>query len=527
MASQFKDPFLRRYERAEAKRRMWDELLRRAYSLALPNGENAEENTRGSRRDDEIYDGTAVLATKWRRAKLHGDLFPPFSEWAAFEPEGPVADADRKRFDDYASDAVDKFHAAINRSNFHLEVPLAIGDALISTGAILIQSGEPKDPLRFESVPISQYVPEEGPDGIIRNNFRKFRVPARDFEARWEDADIPDQVLSCMESDPDREFEVIECTVYDRKKSVYTYAVIMRDGEKRIVERTYKTSPWVVFRMDKATGETMGRGPVLDALADIGTANKVKELILKNASIDMAGMWQAEDDGVLNFNNIKLEPGVIIPHAAGSEGLQPLRTGTAFDLSQFIMNDLAAAIDMAIKGPSLPPMTDPARTAYELAERRADQLAVELPSSLRLLTELQYPLVMRCLAILSAPGMAGSPYYIPEFRSAEGVIRPRPVSPLAQAQRIAGSNTQLAVLAQVAQLDPQSVMALVRRLPWIYEHLKVNGFPANMLNDPAEVEEAQARAAQQQQAIAVASEVADKAIAAKGAGFDVEGAMQQ
>ena len=62
----------------------------------------------------------------------------------------------------------------------------------------------------------------------------------------------------------------------------------------------------------------------MKALPDIRTANKVVELILKNASIAVTGIWQAEDDGVLNPANIKLVPGTIIPKAVGSAGLTPL-----------------------------------------------------------------------------------------------------------------------------------------------------------------------------------------------------------
>ena len=40
-----------------------------------------------------------------------------------------------------------------------------------------------------------------------------------------------------------------------------------------------------IVRWLKAPGETYGRGPVAKALPDIRTANKVVELVLKNASI--------------------------------------------------------------------------------------------------------------------------------------------------------------------------------------------------------------------------------------------------
>ena len=50
----------------------------------------------------------------------------------------------------------------------------------------------------------------------------------------------------------------------------------------------------------------------MKCLPDIKTANKVVELILKNASIAVTGIWQADDDGVLNPANIELKPGATV-----------------------------------------------------------------------------------------------------------------------------------------------------------------------------------------------------------------------
>ncbi len=410
------DPVLRRFARAEAKCRMWDATLHYTYRLALPNQDDPDLSQRGAKRDVEIFDGTAIRAVKWKRAKLHSDLFPPFRHWTHFLPDSLDAeDMDEESSRDWAifvEAAERKFHRAIDRSNFHLEVPPALGDAMISTGALLIQEGTPEDPLRFEAVPVSQVIPEESSDATIRTVFRAFEVPGRDIAERWPDAKVPTDVARCIADNPDGEFRVVEATVWEPQQRRYDYAVYLPDGEHRLVERTYRTSPWVVFRMDKATGETMGRGPVLDARADIATANKTKELILKNASIAVTGIWQAEDDGVLNPANIKLVPGAIIPKAPGSEGLNPLEAPGRFDVSQLLLKDLQDGIDATIKGPSLPPVENGSRTAHEIGERRSDQMAVDVPMSLRLLSELDYPLVMRCLAILMSPSLAGSPYAI-------------------------------------------------------------------------------------------------------------------
>lgn len=488
-ANRFADPLLRRYARAEAKRRMWDGILHETYRLALPNQDDDGNHGQGAKRNSEIFDGTAIRAVKWKRAKLHGDLFPPFRHWTHFLPDSLDAD----EFDDdgsrawsaFVEAAEKKFHKAIDRSNFHLEVPLALGDALISTGAVLIQEGTPEDPLRFEAVPISQVIPEESADGTIRTVFRGFDAPGRDISERWPDAKIPADVAMRIADEPDQPVKLVEATVWNPERRVYDYAVFLPDGEHRLVARVYRTSPWVVFRMDKATGETMGRGPVLDARADIATANKTKELILKNASIAVTGIWQAEDDGVLNPANIKLVPGAIIPKAPGSEGLKPLEAPGKFDVSQLLLKDLQDGIDAAIKGPSLPPVEAGNRTAYEIGERRTDQMAVDVPMSLRLLSELDYPLVMRCLAILMSPAMAGSPYAIGAFPFGGRKVYPVPVSPLVRYQDIADAQARNQALLMAMQVDAETTLGLVDRERYIRDFLAAHGFKASHLRSSA------------------------------------------
>ena len=84
----------------------------------------------------------------------------------------------------------------------------------------------------------------------------------------------------------------------------------------------------------------------MKALPDIKTANKVVELVLKNASIAVTGIWQADDDGVLNPATVELVPGTIIPKAGGSSGLTPLETPGRFDVSEIVLESLLGRTDL-------------------------------------------------------------------------------------------------------------------------------------------------------------------------------------
>jgi len=371
-------------------------------------------------------------------------------------------------------------------SNFHIEIDPAIGDALVSTGALMVPEGTFSRPLRFEAIPARELIPEESADGALSTMFRRRRIPVREITTLWPDALLTPDMQSLASESPETNVELIEAVMADQPGGPAHYEIWAldqpgADGETMLVGRDYAASPLVAFRMDKAPGEWMGRGPVLNVLADIKTANKVMELILKNASIAVTGIWQAEDDGVLNPANIRLTPGAIIPKAVGSAGLTPLDAPGKFDVSQIVLERLQETIRRGIMGPELPPAQSGARTAYEINARQQEFAAVELPMSLRLLSELDQPLARRVLSILSSPAMIGSPFHIEPFLADGAPIRPRPTSPLVRLQEAALAAEAHVAYASAAEPFPDIIGQVIDRPGYLRQYLKKAGFPGDHL----------------------------------------------
>lgn len=65
----------------------------------------------------------------------------------------------------------------------------------------------------------------------------------------------------------------------------------------------------------------------------VRTANKMIEMILKNATLAISGVWQYDNDGVMNYKKVAFIPGAIMPKAVGSDGLKPLSTGRKFNIT--------------------------------------------------------------------------------------------------------------------------------------------------------------------------------------------------
>ncbi len=226
-------------------------------------------------------------------------------------------------------------------------------------------------------------------------------------------------------------------------------------GEPLVLDQgRFAQSPFINFRWLKAPGETYGRSPVMKALPDIKTANKVVELVLKNASIAVTGIWQADDDGVLNPANIKLAPGAIIPKAVGSAGLTPLQAPGRFDVSQLVLDDLRDRIRKALLADKLGQPNAPRMSATEVLERSADMARVLGATYGRLQSELLTPLITRALAIL------GRRSEIENIRIDGRVIDLEYKSPLARNQARREAQDTISWLNAVGAMGPAAEAAI-------------------------------------------------------------------
>ena len=460
---------LKRFIHAKNKKAPWDRLINEAYHYVLPNHEF--NLISGQQRDKEIFDSTAINALQQKKAKIHSQLFPPFDCWMDFYSENSPKLTENNLWHDYIIDVQNKFHAAIEISNFHIEIDTAIADACVSTGCLMINQGSPDNPLHFESVPINQLIPEESPNGKIQTIFREWDLDLTTIQYRW-----PDALLNDYHGKKDEKLNIIESIIYNYAENYYDYYVFdYHNNELKILtHRLYSSNPAITFRINKAPGEWMGRGPVLNVLGDIKTANKVVELILKNASIAVTGIWQADEDGILSIDDITLTPGTIIPKAPGSAGLQPLASPGKFDVSQIILAQLQNNIKIGILGQSAPIINNKQQTAFEINARIEEYNSVEIPNNLRLINELVIPLANRILAILSSPEMAGSPYYISPFLNNNEQIKLTPKSPLIRLQNNKEAYQEYLAFKNAQNLFPEFIDQVVDIKGYLREYLQRN-----------------------------------------------------
>jgi hypothetical protein len=456
------EEIVRRAEVAQRRKDLFEDLYRDAYEFALPQRQLYgywEGNSQGNKKMTRVFDSTAITSTQRFANRLQSGIFPPQRKWCRLEP-GTDIPADRTAQAQAVLDAYnDKMFAVLKQSNFDIAIGEFLLDLAVGTAGMLVQPGDDVQTINFIPVPMFLIAYEEGANGQVDKIFRRMRMKGEAITQQWRDAEIPVDVAQRIEQKPTDEVELLEATLYDPERGDWCYHVVDKTTKQELVYRRTNTNPWVIARYMKVAGEIYGRGPLLTALPDIKTLNKTLELLLKNASLAVAGVYTAADDGVLNPQTVKLLPGAIIAVARNGgpqgESLKPLPRSGDFNVSQIVINDLRQNIKRVLLDESLPPDNMSARSATEVVERMKE-LAQNLGSAFgRLINETMVPLVGRILGVMDEKGMIDLPLRVNGLE-----VKVSPVAPLAMAQNMEEVNAIMQFMQITATMGNEGQLAI-------------------------------------------------------------------
>lgn len=372
-------------------------LYKRALDMRGPwiaRWESARRYTMPTADDDmaTLYDATAADASDNLAASIYTLLTPPESMWLQL-----VGESELSQNADYATAVL---RANLNDSNFYTTIHQCYMDLVVLGTACLFMAESPigaSSAFTFTAIPITDIA-------VLPNAvFHTTSMSAREVMEKYPAWTPPANMRDTIKRDPEIPIKLVQSLI---GTEFTAWLDVGGDIENNIVSTgTFETNPYIIFRWAVSSGELYGRGPVLRALPDIKTANKVVELVLKNATIAVSGIWMADDDGVINLQNINLSPGAIIPKAVGSSGLTPLTSGADFDVSQLILKDLRERIRHALLADRLGLLSEKEMTATEIMARNADMMRILGATYGRLLHEFIRPLCDRGLQILSRRGL--------------------------------------------------------------------------------------------------------------------------
>lgn len=475
--------YIQKYQKAKAKRENWVPLFEECYEYALPQRESFYYEERGQRRDEKIFDETAVVGVQEFASRLQQGLVPNYARWADFVSGSEVSPQEREQVDNELDEVTEYVFEILQNSNFSQEIHESFMDLAVGTGVLCVEEGDALNPVTFSAIPLPHVVLETGPDDRIDHVYRERKgIKFDHLSVLYPNGTFDNKVTSQMGKD--RETTVLEvvCKNYARKnEDAYFHYAICMTTETILHQKELKgvgSNPFICFRWSKCAGEIYGRGPLLNALSAIKTTNLTIELILENAQMSISGIYQMEDDGVINPDTINLVPGTIIPKAMGSAGLQPIQAAGRFDVAQLVLSDMRLNIKRALYNDMLGNPDKTPATATEVAERMAD-LSRRIGSAFgRLQAEMVQPVLQRVVYILKKQGRIE----IPTINGRE--IKVKSVSPLAQAQ----ANQDISSVARYLELvgsvfGPDMLQLLIDGEQTAVHLAKKFGVPESLIRD--------------------------------------------
>jgi len=502
---QIAEKYLRMYQTAKQHRENFVPLFEECYQYALPMRESFYSESIGQRRDDKIFDETAVVGVQEFASRLQSGLVPNFARWADFTAGSEVPKEERDQVNNELDEVTEYVFEIIQNSNFAQEVHESFMDLAVGTGVLVVSEGDAVHPINFSAIPLPHIVLDTGPDDYIDHVYRERPCRNSDIPIMYPKAVISDKLQRKIDTSPEERTKILEVVCRDytvKNEDQFMFYAIDPNLKEVIKQETYTgvgSNPFVCFRWSKVSGEVYGRGPLMNALSAIKTTNLTIELILENAQMAISGIYQMDDDGVINPDTINLVPGTVIPKAPNSKGLQPVQAAGSFDVASLVLNDMRLNIKRALYNDMLGNPDKTPASATEVAERMAD-LSRRVGSAFgRLQAELVQPVLQRVVYILKKQGRIE----MPTINGRE--VKVRSVSPLAQAQ----SNQDISSVARFLEMvqsrfGPEIMNILINSEETAAYLAKKFGVPDVLIRDIQErkqlVQMAQEYAQQQAQA---------------------------
>ena len=495
----FADIYLKKYEKAKTIRLQFEDLYDEIFEYCLPQRQGFKNYTPGQRRDDRIFDETATVGVQEFASRLQSGLVPNFARWADFVAGSEVPEEEADTINNELDKVTEYVFEIIQTSNFAQEIHECFIDLALGTAVLLVEEGDAVNPIRFHSIPLPHVVLDTGPNGRIDHVYREREIKSEDMMIAYPNGVFSETMTKNMQTG-EKKCKILEvsCRIYDDpNEEHYAFMVIDVENKHLILREDFKgvgSNPFIAFRWSKASGEIYGRGPAVNALSAIKTCNLTIEMVLENAQMAISGIYQMDNDGVINTDTINLVPGTVIPKAPGSQGLQPIRAAGSFDVANLVLNDMRNNIKRALYNDML---GDPNRTpasATEIAERMAD-LSRKIGSAFgRLQAEMVQPVLQRIIFLLRKQGRIE----IPTVNGRE--VKIKSVSPLAQAQ----SNQDIVSFDRFLELiqgrfGPEVTNLLVSSEEAAVYLAKKFGVPDNLIRDVGERKQIVEMAQQMQQ----------------------------
>lgn len=470
----------------------WTGHMEEGYRFAVPSRNTFYNQTPGEKKNLDIFDATAVLGVPQFATKMQASLLPPWREFTqlVFGPDVPKTTRENSRSKLLLAEQTDTLFSHVNHSNMPTQVHESFQDLAIGTGCYDLLAGKlGQKALRFNAIPIPELSLEEGPDSTIETSYRSMMPRGRNIGRLWPGAVLTGDLERQVRENPNGKYEFCEAVIFDPDMERWEGAVTHAKTKSVIWRATWNTNPRIVFRWSVTPGEIWGRGPILQVLPDIKTANKVVEFILRNAALQVAGMWTATADSGLNAFNFRIVPGGVTSVMSNSRDNPTIRAlersgdlALGFEVLEQLQKTIKRALFQHLREPDDSVIS---ATQFAIEDR---ELVNQAGSSFgRLQTEVVEATTVRAVDILGQRGAMA------QMRIDGRLLTLKHLSPLARAQDM----DDLLTLQRTLEITPEASVAIGIKIEdlgsWVAEK---TGLDPRLIRDPQEKAALQQKAAE-------------------------------
>lgn len=478
MAQWTEDQAKKLISRAHSDKSASDEIYREAVELTFPDRENWTKRAEGQSRAAHSWDSTPQVSVIRAANRLSADFTPQFVPWveiglgsaAKLMPDAAFEAATGKS-KQAAKQELENVTAVVRAILAGPNFPTASNELYIDWhygqgGMSIMPNDDPLEaPVLFQSMPLSHFYAYEGPNGKLDRWFFWHEKRADVIQQEWPDAKLTKELEEQItkEAEGGKPKMVKLCAVvyrdYAEKKKQYRYELFEHSARKcdRLVERQSRTPQFVTPRYSKLAGENRGRGPVLFAMPDIRTANKIVEMTLRAAALAVGGVYTATENGINGPVRIKPLAVMKVRSNGGPNGPSLLRLDTPqrIDFGELLLENLHESIKKVIGDTSLPPEAGPIRTATEFIQRARELVSDQAGGLGRLYAEFVIPLVQRIVDILEAKQLLQTDgLKIDQF-----LIEVRMLSPMAKGEQMSEVENIVRFVEMLKMLGGEEVAA--------------------------------------------------------------------
>lgn len=433
------DQVLRVLDAMRAERAPHETVWRRCFEYTYPersdglSGDIVDAQSAQNKKA-ELLDSTGTDAARMLTSSVISDMTPANAIWFALDV-GDESDEERRWLDEVAETLWENIHAA----NYDAAKFEAVLDSVCAGWFVLYIDEDPeRGGLVFSQWPLSQcYIGSTRPGGKVDRVYRVFSLTAEQAFAEYGDA-VSDKIKADLAERPSAKHQFVHA-IQPRPgphgqmaKSLPIESLHIEKSAQRIVrESGYHEFPCVVPRWMQLPNSPYATGPVSSALPVISSLNEMLRMELVAVGRAAAGVYVAEDDGVLNPRTVKVRGGTVIV-ANSVDSIKELPTGADFNVTFSKADQMRAEIRRLMLADQLPPVDGPTKTATEFHMRAMMLRRLLGPVYGRFQTEDLAPTVERVFGLAYRAGvLPPAPQSL-----ADRSLSVRYQSPLARAQKM-------------------------------------------------------------------------------------------